>query len=159
MGWFKPRLQTCQLSPRAGRLESLVKPSTGDVCQKHSKQADSQYRWITRTWYQVRDRFSNRSSQQFNNVINTRMYRWYNRNRALGLCQDCTRHSVPAMGRPVAGTLCVGQPEPKPRALFLKPRINSCVVIEILCMEKRPVSVQGVIFYFIIIRSQVNSMR
>ncbi len=28
MGWSRPRLQTCQLSPRAGRPEELVNPQS-----------------------------------------------------------------------------------------------------------------------------------
>ncbi len=34
MGWSRPRLQTCQLSPRAGRPEGLVELSAVEVWTK-----------------------------------------------------------------------------------------------------------------------------
>ncbi len=34
MGWARPRLQTCQLSPRAGRPEGLVELSAVEVWTK-----------------------------------------------------------------------------------------------------------------------------
>ncbi len=46
-----------------------------------------------------------------------------------------TSASVPATGRPVAGTSCLVQPGPKPRALFLKPPlVGMCLSVRLFAL-------------------------